>query len=223
MIAQCGIPQNRIKLFRNAAPPSFEPTNRKKSEVLSNLLIVSNHLPQEIQCAIEILQSQGVSVRWYGKEGHFAEHRITHQELEWADAVVSIGKTVSYAIRAEKRTYVYDIFGGPGWLNENNIHSASKFNFSGRCCYRKLSTKEIVKEITEGYPEKSLVLTAQHLEEYCLERFVDQLILLHEEAATPDVHRATLKSNPIAFSTEKYYADSVGKYFQAYMKNKINN
>jgi len=48
---------------------------------------------------------------------------------------------------ARRPVYVYDRFGGPGWITSENFKNAEKFNFSGRCVGQEKSAEEIASEI----------------------------------------------------------------------------
>jgi hypothetical protein len=58
---------------------------------------------------------------------------ITSAELlDHYDCVISIGKTVQYCLVQGIPVFLYDRFGGPGYLNESNYELAEYYNFSGR-------------------------------------------------------------------------------------------
>ncbi|WP_416914340.1 hypothetical protein [Seohaeicola sp.] len=61
--------------------------------------------------------------------------------------VLTIGKSVQYAMAARRPVYVYDRFGGPGWITSENFKNAEKFNFSGRCVGQEKRAEEIASEI----------------------------------------------------------------------------
>jgi hypothetical protein len=75
--------------------------------------------------------------------------------------------------------YVYDRFGGPGWLAESNVVEAEKFNFSGRCCRRELEPEAIANELVEGYSEAASairILKQTYSEKYSLRNHLTQII-----------------------------------------------
>lgn len=147
-----GLDRNRLQLFANPAPESFFQTYRPARKN-PTVLVVSNHLPSEVKQALDGLVEAGFRVRFFGDE--YVNHRVTPIDLEMSDMVVTIGKTVQYAIASERPVYVYDHFGGPGWLSSENFDRAAEFNFSGRCTGTKKSSELIKKEILEGYPYSS--------------------------------------------------------------------
>jgi hypothetical protein len=77
--------------------------------------------------------------------------RVTPELIHEHDAVVSIGKTVQYALAAGVPVFCYDHFGGPGWLNDGNVEAAARHNFSGRGFTARDSASELVEEIGDGY------------------------------------------------------------------------
>ena len=78
---------------------------------------------------------------------------ITPQILSKYDLIISIGKTVQYALGMGIPVYEYDYFGGNGYINKNNINEEAYYNFTGRPKCRRLSPQDIVHEIIDGYDE----------------------------------------------------------------------
>jgi hypothetical protein len=140
------------QVFGNPAPDSFwtDPTDREYVTVLARLLVVSNHMPPELWEAVTQLRARGVQVRVLG-QSHGDEYRRTlPSDLHWADAVVSIGKTVQYGIVSGLPVYCYDHFGGSGWLDEDNMAANEDVNFSGRG-FGPRTASMIVEELVEGF------------------------------------------------------------------------
>ncbi|MBL8536959.1 MAG: hypothetical protein JNM59_06105 [Hyphomonadaceae bacterium] len=140
-----------ICVFQNAAPESFWGPHALagSSQLLRSVLVVSNHLPEELKACATLLEGQGVSVRRVG----LGDEQVLLQpsDVARADAVVSIGKTVSYAIAAGKPVFIYDHFGGDGWLTRDNFEENRRFNFSGRPRMRRLDAPALATEILDGY------------------------------------------------------------------------
>jgi len=145
----------RGQVFGNPAPDTFwsDPAGRRPySAALSRLLIVTNHLPAELGDAVEELRAQGVEMRAIGRLPGGEYRRTLPDDLEWADAVVSIGKTVQYGIVNGLPVYCYDHFGGSGWLNSDNVTKNADLNFSGRG-FEPKSASEIVDELVGGFKD----------------------------------------------------------------------
>lgn len=136
-----------LSVYPNPAPRAFFEITERKSNTPAKVLAVSNHFPTEMIAALEKLKKRGVLVEMIGRG--FDEIRVSANEIEECSAVISIGKTVQYAIAGWRPVYVYDRFGGPGWLNESNFEAASRANFSGRCCNRQINSEELVDEILQ--------------------------------------------------------------------------
>lgn len=131
--AELGGAFEAAEVMPNPAPAQFDAARRvRKAGVAKRILVVSNHVPKELQQATECLKGQGVRVRRIGL-GNTCR-RLMPDDLKWADAVVTIGKTVQFAMRAGCPVFCYDRFGGPGWLTVRNAADAEAANFSGRCC-----------------------------------------------------------------------------------------
>jgi hypothetical protein len=121
----------KCQLFQNpcAAPQWSEKTNcRNKPLGLS----ISNHRPAEL-------------ITFMGSNSHLIDFellgcktqnylRLSAQkiyEIE-PDFVICNGKSVQYALAANVPVFLYDSFGGSGWLTEDNFADAEWHNFSGR-------------------------------------------------------------------------------------------
>lgn len=143
---------SQVRVFYNAAPEAFWRTPTAPSaEALGSLLIISNHVPPELLEAVALLQARGIKTRLMGLHREF--DLVGPDEIAAADAVVTIGKSVVYAIAQQKPVYIYDHFGGDGWLTRASYALNAENNFSGRPNRRKLNARALVAEITEGYAD----------------------------------------------------------------------
>ncbi|GLU26087.1 hypothetical protein [Brucella sp. NBRC 12950] len=171
-----GISGDKVLVFYNSAPEIFDIT-RESAPELRRALIISNHMPDEVAGAATILRERGLTVDHIGLP--FQQKRITPEIITSYDSVIAIGKSVQYSILCETPIYIYDRFGGPGWLNEANFLEAEEYNFSGRCCRRQILPQEIANELLYGYPEATLSIRAvkrAHSEKYHLQKYLLQVI-----------------------------------------------
>jgi len=144
--------------YRNPSPLDYMVESGHR-EHLGKVLIVSNHVPSEVKKAAEILQARGVTVDHLGERGNKQE-LVQPDLLAQYDAVITIGKTVQYCLLAHKPVYIYDSFGGPGYLTKNNFDKAKHYNFSGRG-FNKKDPQEIAEELIsgwQGYSDKDFEL-----------------------------------------------------------------
>ena len=74
------------------------------------------------------------------------------RDIAQADAILTIGKSAQYAIAQAKPVFVYDHFGGDGWLTRANFNANLTHNFSGRPACRRLTPDALAAEIVNGYP-----------------------------------------------------------------------
>jgi hypothetical protein len=155
----------RGEVFGNPAPDSFwsDPETRPYGPSLERLLIVSNHMPAELWDAVQELLVQGVEVRSLGRFPGAEPRRTLPEDFAWADAVVSIGKTVQYAIVNGLPAYCYDHFGGSGWMSSDNIDANADLNFSGRGFASK-DASEIVDELVNGFAQAQEFARRAHVE-----------------------------------------------------------
>jgi hypothetical protein len=140
-----------VDIFPNPAPLEYSRINYNHRDKRKEILMVSNHPPREITEVKQELSPRGLHVVSLG-EGQDAVNMINAKLLERFDVVVTIGKTVQYCLVAGIPVYVYDHFGGPGYLNSQNLAKSQLLNFSGRGFERK-SIDQITNEILSGYSE----------------------------------------------------------------------
>lgn len=149
--AHGGMARSSVKIFHNAAPPAFwrEGDARPECGELRKLLIISNHPPEELVEALAMLRHNGVAVKGVGDP--YERHLVAPSDISSADAVITIGKSVPYAIACRRPAYMYDRFGGDGWLVRKNAQTSMAHNFSGRPAQRRLSAEAIAREIVDGF------------------------------------------------------------------------
>jgi lipopolysaccharide biosynthesis protein len=154
LVDDFGLPPERVALFRNSAPQSFfDVSLRDRRGTIERLAIVSNHVPAEINELANRLREDGIVVEVIGDGARY--ERVTADLLVGFDAVITIGRTVQYCLAAGVPVFVYDRFGGPGWLTEANWQLAERFNFSGRCTRRPRKAVALQSELVTGYPSAS--------------------------------------------------------------------
>lgn len=167
-----------VGVFHNAAPSHFLAPPRKFPEKPERILIVTNHEDESLLQAVKILKSTSKNVLHIGKHGD-VYRQVTPCDIKSADLVVSIGKTVQYALVARTPVFVYDHFGGPGYLNEDNFKKVALYSFSGRCCERKLTGDEIFKSIQSEYKigvDFCLKFPNEILKGYVLDPYLEELL-----------------------------------------------
>ncbi len=134
-------------VLENLLPEDFYNYTHKPT-VLKKILIVSNHPPKELQIAASILRQQGFLVDYLGQTSQ--EKLITVEVLAQYDLVVTIGKTVIYCLGANIPVYIYDHFGGPGFLSNKNFAKTRYRTFSGRG-FRKKTPEQIIHDLKNNY------------------------------------------------------------------------
>jgi hypothetical protein len=144
-----GIDRAPVVVFGNPAPDAFWKAGEgPRPAALHKLLLVSNHVPVELQLATERLRGPRLDVDHIGRQGRVS--LVTADDMAAADAVVSVGKTVQYALAAGRAVFCYDHHGGPGWLSTANIETARARNFSGRP-YGRMDADGIAQAIVSGF------------------------------------------------------------------------
>lgn len=214
-LSKFGVPTNICEVFYNAAPSDFFCEKDSKNKQLRNILLVSNHPPQEVLDALEILKNEhGLNIINIGVRGNV--RRLTSKMVEDADAVITIGKTVQYAIVSNTPVYCYDHFGGVGWILVENYKMAEQFNYSGRCCLRRISAREIVEEIINYFPKAKCDVSkikSEILEKYSLDKYITNVI----NHSKRDISEKTLNlEDRQKIKSESEIVKSIKQYYNAY-------
>ncbi|QEO13522.1 hypothetical protein FLP10_03150 [Agromyces intestinalis] len=181
----------RIGLFENPAPDAFlDVPARPVGDALIRIAVVSNHLPDEVREALESLEGVVEAVYIGESTPGGSPRRLDPAVLEPFDAVITIGKTVQYAICASRPVYCYDWFGGPGWLSAENFDAARARNFSGRG-FTAREPSRIASELVDGFVDAhafALVAADVHAPEFTLSTRLKEV--LGRCAAAPEQQRS---------------------------------
>lgn len=139
-----------ITVMPNFVPEPFARKLRGSlPEKPERIAVVSNHVPDEVLEACELMEQGGVAVTIFGM-GH-TYTRLNETTLLGFDLVITIGKTVQYGLSQGIPVFVYDRFGGPGYMHPVDIEAHAAQNFSGRSDPRSLSAEQICRELVDGY------------------------------------------------------------------------
>lgn len=165
-----------VSVFYNAAPSAYFRPPPEAARKLGRITVITNHLDPALATALDQL-SPDIEVERIGLQ--FRQRLVSPELIGRSDLVISIGKTIPYALAARVPVYVYDHFGGPGYLTADNFALAARFNFTGRCCERRLGPGELAREITAGYTAADAFARAlgdSMLERYRLEPYLDAML-----------------------------------------------
>src|SRR3989442_2364867 len=168
-LVRCGIKDEKICLFPNSISDAWflkaADGHRRKKQRLSRVAVVSNHPPDEVT---QLATVKGpITFDFIGLPGKYK--LVTPEVLRDFDAVLTIGRTVQQALALRIPVFCYDKFGGPGWLTETNFDGAERFNFSGRCTRRTITTQELLDDLVNGFP--GAVTFSAKAFDLCLERY----------------------------------------------------
>lgn len=177
--------------------------NEKNIEGLKRICIVSNHIPKELIEAKELLEDNKYIVDIYGSG--YNETMVDSNLLNKYDLVITIGKTVNYALGLGIPVFCYDHFGGDLYITKKNIKDSFNYNFSGRYKKIKLSATEIYNYIIANYnlAVKSIKYNKKFIKENCsFENNIDKL--LKKIFNLPQIDCDSLYLN---YSILKYYGE----------------
>jgi O-antigen biosynthesis protein len=208
--------QGKTIVFNNSVPSKWFETNRHRDNLqLKKVAIISNHAPTEIINTIDILKARKIDVDLIGAQG--ISTLVDINLLTSYDAIITIGRTVQHGMALSIPVFCYDRFGGPGWLNPDNYQLSEWFNYSGRCCYEKISSEEIVDRLVNGFIEAknhTRFFKNYAINRYSLTKNIDNVL---------DIIDIVNEQNReyLDFSTEKVIG-KVGKAYRHLLNNQEN-
>ncbi|YAF97657.1 MAG: hypothetical protein AB3A66_08375 [Nodularia sp. CChRGM 3473] len=201
--------EEKLFVFKNSVPSNwFDILQDKFNASLKNIAVISNHPPAEILDAIEILKSKGIVTDLIGLSGKF--QLVSADLLSAYDAVITIGRTVQHSMSLSIPIFCYDHFGGPGWLTPDNFQRAEWFNYSGRCCYQRFTSEQIVDHLIQGFHESKKYISFfknYAIENYSLTKNIDAVL-------TYISHKKTEGKDYIDFSSKRV----IGKVGHVYRR-----
>lgn len=151
-VKQMGVPNDKIDIFKNSVEASFFSHYKKDIKNIKNneegkIAVISNHVPNEL-VELETELGKGYTIDFIGVE--YEPKYVNAKFLEKYDLVITIGRTVQQCFAVGVPVYVYDYFGGPGYISKENFDLAEKNNFSGRG-FEKKSSENLKKDILDNY------------------------------------------------------------------------
>lgn len=134
-LSKIEVPQKQIRVFENCVPDDFIFCETKLNlNKPRNIGVISNHVPEELRRIRDYLPVS-TKVAYLGSDEKNCS-LVTPQTLSQFDVIVSIGKTVNYALCMGIPVFEYDYFGGCGYISTRNFDLELMTNFSGRASRR---------------------------------------------------------------------------------------
>ena len=162
----------QTKLFQNPSPECTVLKGPSRRVPLG--LSISNHRPADL-LSFMLEHQHLVDFKVYGLgTDNFTRFSANVARETNADFIICNGKSVNYALRAEIPVYIYDHFGGCGWLTEENFDVAEYYNFSGR----GFSNPPDLKTILDFDKQTPIEMTEIRKNKFFLERRLIELGLV---------------------------------------------
>ncbi len=132
------------------------------------IAFVSNHAPQELEQAAAVLKKDGnIECTFFGM--NHTQVLITPKVLSEYDLVVSIGKTVFFAISMGVPCYLYDETCSIGYITPDNYQRCLEGNMAGSENKQNKDPNIIAEELLSGYP--TAAENSSQLKEYARRDF----------------------------------------------------
>ena len=211
---------DKINIFPNYSPLDYFNSTTIHSN-LKNICIISNHIPNELLDFKNIAIENGYIVDIYGMGYNY--QLIDNYILNKYDLVITIGKTVNYALSLGIPVYCYDRFGGDLYIDSNNVFNSFKYNFSGRFLCKKLTGEQIYTDIINNY---DLILNDIYYlkqfayDNFCFENNVEKVLKIFSNSKKFDLENF-LENNKQYAKNNELFVDELGKKIK--ILNILNN
>lgn len=133
VLKESGFDVSKSFLFPNYATKDYFDYGQSHNQInkkLKSVCVVSNHVPTEICDCCKLFEKEHIKCDIYGYGNKYI--KIDVNVLKKYDLIISIGKTVNYALAMKKAVFCYDRFGGDLFITKNNIKKSFDWIFSGR-------------------------------------------------------------------------------------------
>lgn len=178
--------QGSYQVLPNYADSSFFDMAHIANDNVHNIAVISNHVQEELFELAEIVPDD-VHIDYFGTQTYSVD--VTPDLLNRYDIIITIGRTVLYAMAGKVPVYCYDRFGGPGYMAPLSIEEHAHKNFSGKSVPYKRTATELWRDILEGYSDA--VANLDELRQCAAEHYsYDKLFesLLSHVSAQVDTH-----------------------------------
>ena len=208
-----GLPAEKVKVLKNVVPLSYFSGQISHNKGIKKVLIVSNHVPQELSDSVDLFRQRGIECDIIGKQHKCVP--INLQILSEYNVIITIGKTVQYSLSLGIPCYNYDYMGGSGYITPDNIEKEGYYNFSGRSYKTQKTSGEIVSEIIDEYEnalKNSSFLKEYAKEQYCVSSQTDSII--DYVMSAPDA-KIDLKKHSAVIDQNYFLVDSICSYINS--------
>ena len=222
LVSNYDIEEKDIYVLKNLLPDIFiQSLPPRSGNILpQNIAIISNHPPKELVDLPNFLPD--IKIDFYGRNSNNYQP-ITPEILSKYDIIISIGKTVQYALGMGIPIYNYDHFGGSGYITLANIDKEEYHNYSGRSFHRQISSEEIEKEILDGYSkavEQAPKLREIAIDRYLLSKNIDKIMNIIDKKSNTKIDDTT--PNKIYIQHCKFVVEQCNHYLNIINKNNIS-
>lgn len=219
ILEQLGYNTANAYYFPNSADCTFFETkpechNADKQEgIPQNIVIVSNHVPKELEEFAHIAQEQSnINVDIFGKHHDFK--LVTPELLKKYDLIISVGKTIFYGLAMGIPCYSYDETSSIGYINCMNYKDNLDDNFASSNCFSPKTPIDLLHDIEQGYKvafKDSLQLKKRAQTDFSFEAIMDKFVKKLETLPKMNLE-AIYKKYPLSQELSKVYVDEVSFY-----------
>lgn len=202
-----------IHVFPNYCTSPFYSFNYHVNNSLERICCISNHPAPECLEAFELLRNDGIKADVFGYQSHSVE--VTPELLSQYDVVVSIGRTAQECMSMGIPFYCYDHFGGPGYIDNNNIEHNAYYNFSGRPERQKRSAQWLYTDLINSYAKTKEI--QNEIRDLCISRFrLEDLFERVMSFINANKNEKPCTQNPISDEAKELYRLKAMNYSTSY-------
>lgn len=198
MLTKLDFAADNIQIVGSPAPADYLGQSKSNPE-LNKFLFVSHNAPEELRNAISMIETMGFEVKTVERNLLARERNwIDPEDIEWADAVISISETVQYAVLSRRPIYLYNQLSGIGWVSdEESLNSAFTQTTKLEGMSSVLGVSRIVEQLLSDFDharEFAADLDHESIKKFQLENSLDGIFADVEANMDKTVNRLNLAS-----------------------------
>jgi hypothetical protein len=152
--------------------------------------VILGNYPERVQLVREAWEPQGVRITYVG--GRRPRFDIA-RALEGVDVVVAKSRAALDAMACGRAVYLFDMFGGDGWVTPQTYPAMERDHFAGQATDRVIGIDELKRDLAGydpgmGMANRDLVLQHHAARGHAIDFVLAVTAALAEKRASPDGH-----------------------------------
>jgi len=157
-----GVEEKNVKVFRNIIDDTKFFPRTQVNEIPRKALILSNKITEKVENIIkDACEQLNIETEFIGRHHTPVTPNELPEVINRADIVFSLGRGVIEAMMCGRIPIIFDVKGGDGIVDPQNLHQLMRKNFSGRTYNKMFNVEELIEEIKKYKKEYGEILSLE--------------------------------------------------------------